>query len=57
MLKNEKQVLVDDIMAIIISKAAVILFNTPVPTEIPSDSFENDYEIDIVKIEEDLDLD
>lgn len=42
----------------IVEKAAVILFNTPVPTEIPTDSFAEDYDINFVRlVEKDLKLD
>ena len=42
-------------MAIIIDKAGDILFKTPVPTVIPTDSFEEDYEPEeMAKIENDL---
>jgi len=33
-------------MAIVVGKAADILFDTPVPSVIPTDSFHNDYELE-----------
>jgi len=42
----------------LIKAAGDILFNTPLPTEIPTDSFEADYEPDYIRgVENDLNLD
>lgn len=44
-------------MDFIVNKAGENLFRTPVPSEIPTDSFAEDYEIeDMNKIEKDLGL-
>lgn len=34
---------------LIVNKAAIELFNTPIPSVIPTDSFAEDYEIDYKK--------
>ena len=57
-LRNEKIAIVGEIIDIIVKRAADDLFDTPVPTVIPTDSFELDYEIEkIEEVEKDLDLD
>lgn len=44
-------------MDIIVDKAGDDLFRTPLPSEIPTDSFAEDYEVqDMEAIEDDLDL-
>jgi len=54
---NEKKYIVEEMMAILVNKAGDILFKTPVPTVIPTDSFMEDYELeDMKKIEADLGL-
>ena len=56
-LLNEKKFLVDEMVALIVDRAGDILFRTPVPTEIPTDSFNEDYEPEeIEKIAADLGL-
>ena len=57
-LENEKKFIAAEIAMFIVEKAAVILFNTPVPTEIPTDSFAEDYDVNFVRlVEKDLKLD
>lgn len=41
MLKNQKEFICMDMMDLIIKKAADDLFNTPVVSEVPSDSFDD----------------
>ena len=56
-LEQETKFISHDLVLMIVEKAATILFNTPVPTEIPTDSFAEDYDPDFVKqMEEDLKL-
>ena len=56
-LENEKLFIAEELANFIVEKAAVILFNTPVPTEIPTDSFAEDYDVDFVRlVEKDLKL-
>ena len=43
MLLNEKKYIVEEMIAIIVSRSGDVLFRTPVPTEIPTDSFAEDY--------------
>ena len=50
MINNEKKyICLDIVLDIIVEKAADDLFNTPVASEIPSDSFEDDYNPDFFK--------
>ena len=57
-LEDEKRFIAEEMAKYIAEKAAVILFNTPVPTEIPTDSFAEDYDVDFVRlVEKDLKLD
>ena len=52
---NESKYIVGDILDEVIIKAGVRLFVTPVPTEIPTDSFADDYELpEMKKLEADL---
>ena len=44
-MKNEKKFIIADIMDIIVDKAGDDLFRTPLPSEIPTDSFAEDYEV------------
>ena len=54
---NEKKYIVDFMVEILLKKSGDILFNTPVPTVIPTDSFLEDYEPEnMEKIEKDLGL-
>ena len=57
-IKNEKKYIIADILDILVADAGEILFATPVPTEIPTDSFAADYliEDEIFKVEKDLGL-
>ena len=55
--RDEQKFVVGGIIDLIVRRAADDFFNTPVPTEIPTDSFAADYELeDMVKIEDDLQL-
>ena len=56
-LKNEKKFIIADIFDEIIDQAGDELFRTPRATEVPTDSFNEDYVVeDMKKIEEDLQL-
>ena len=57
MLYNKKLYICKDIVDIIVKRAADDLFNTPVASRIPTDSFASDYELEQMKIvEADLNL-
>jgi hypothetical protein len=57
MLYNQKLYICRDIVDIIVKKAADDLFNTPVCSRIPTDSFASDYELENMKlVEADLKL-
>ena len=63
LLKNETKYICQDIVDEIIEKAGDDLFKTPVPSEIPTDSFAEDFDPDFfaedilaIKIEGDLTL-
>ena len=56
--ENEKKFICQDILEFIVYKAGEELFNTPRPTVVPTDSFNEDFDIDFIKKQEqDLKLD
>lgn len=55
--KNQKAYIVADILDEIVASAQDQLFNTPVPSEIPTDSFAEDFEPEFfIKTHQDLSL-
>ena len=58
MLYNQKLYICQDLVELIVKKAANILIDTPPASRIRTDSFDSDYEPDhMLKIEADLNLD
>lgn len=57
MLYNQKLYICQDLVEVVIKKAANILFNTPPASRIRTDSFDSDYDADhMLKVEADLNL-
>lgn len=47
--ENEKKFICQDLIDLIVNKASDDLFNTPRPTVVPTDSFNEDFDIDFIK--------
>ena len=49
---NEKKFICQDLIDFIVNKASEDLFNTPQPTVVPTDSFNEDFDVDYIKNQE-----